>query len=79
MDRSKRIIKSRIKELGAMMIIGDGVLALLAPRRHVALWLEGPKLWRTTMMPFVKRPRTTRLLGAFGLGVGLWLASRQRP
>jgi hypothetical protein len=79
MRRKKSLIRSRIKEVGAMMMVGDGVLALLEPRRHVDLWVEGPKLWRKTMMPFVKRPGITRILGAMELGMGVWVATRQRP
>jgi hypothetical protein len=60
-----------------MMTIGDGVLAMLEPRRHVALWRSGPRLWRKTLTPFIRRPELTRLLGLAGIGFGLWLASRQ--
>lgn len=62
-----------------MLMVGDGLLAVLEPRRHVKLWMDGPKLWRTTMMPFAKHPGMTRVLGSLELALGVWLASRQRP
>ena len=68
----------RIKETGALMMIGDGVLALAEPRGHVKLWLEGPKPWRRTMKAFLKRPAMTRAFGLVEIGLGLWLASRQQ-
>ncbi len=73
------IIKKRIKESIALMMIGDGALVLFDPCRHVLLWADGPKPWRKAMSPFVKRPGLTRMAGALELGLGLWLASRQKP
>jgi hypothetical protein len=68
-----------MNETAAMLMVGDGILAVLEPRRHVKLWMDGPKPWRATMKPFVTRPGMTRVLGALELGLGVWLASRQRP
>lgn len=68
--------KRRVLETAAMMIIGDSVLAMLAPRRHVGLWAEGPAWWERTSAPFLRRPQMTRLLGLAGLGLGVWLARR---
>jgi hypothetical protein len=33
----------RIAELVAMLIIGEGVLTIIAPRRHSLLWEFGPE------------------------------------
>jgi hypothetical protein len=63
----------------AMMMIGDSVLALISPTRHVGLWLGGPRWWERTCSPFVRRPGLTRLAGLAGLGLGVWLAWRQEP
>jgi hypothetical protein len=79
MKRKKRLIGSRMMELVALGMIGDGALALADPRRHTRLWLEGPRPWRKAMKSFVRRPGLTRTLGVLGLGAGLLLASRQRP
>ena len=71
------MIAERVKECIAMMMIGDGVLGLVAPRRHVELWENGPVWWRKMMDPFVDRPGLTRCVGATLVAGGLWLASRQ--
>jgi hypothetical protein len=73
------LAQKRAIESLAMIAIGDGVLALLEPRRHLALWRDGPRVWRKAMMPFARRPRITRLVGAGAVVLGLWLASNQRP
>jgi hypothetical protein len=39
----------RIAELAAMVVIGDGVIALVAPRRHSLLWRFGPEGYRRLM------------------------------
>ena len=68
---------SRLKEFAAMISIGDGVLALIAPRNHVALWLLGPKRLRKLTLWFAENPTYTRLGGIAEIGLGIWLALRQ--
>ena len=67
----------RLIETAAMTIIGDGMLCLVSPRRHISLWRSGP--WRGISEPLIRHPDVTRLLGAVGIGFGLWLAWRQEP
>lgn len=67
----------RIKEFAAMVAIGDGVLALLAPRRHILLWRIGPEEYRAAMERIAGRPGLVRALAAAEIGVGLLLALRQ--
>lgn len=69
------MLAKRLLETAAMLMIGDSVLALVEPRRHVDLWAEGPRPWERMVEPFARHPNMTRALGAVGLGVGLWLAS----
>ena len=69
----------QIKELIAMLAIGDGVVAFVQPERHALLWRFGPKRYRETMEAFADNPTLTRLLGAVEVALGIWLASRQRP
>lgn len=68
----------RIKESLAIVLIGDGVVALLDPDRHNRLWKRGPEPYRKAMEAFVQRPGLTRLLSALEIGLGVWLASRQK-
>jgi hypothetical protein len=66
-----------IAELVAMLMIGVGVIALAAPRRHSLLWRFSPEGYMRTMEEFTERPTQTRLLAAAEVGLGLWLALRQ--
>ena len=71
------MITERLKECVAMMMIGDGVLAVVEPRRHASLWLNGPPWWRAMVEPFADRPNLTRCLGIGGVALGVWIATRQ--
>ena len=68
---------NRLKESIAMISIGDGVLALIAPQNHTTLWLLGPKKVRKLNAWFAENPLYTRLGGIVQTGLGLWLALRQ--
>ena len=69
----------RIKELAAIAIIGDGVVGLVAPRRHSLLWKVGPQGYQEVLRWFAERPSLVRFLAAAELGLGLMLALRQYP
>ena len=64
-------------ELIAISMIGDGMLALLQPQRHMRLWNAGPEQWRQLCAYFEERPVQTMAVGAGFVALGLWLASRQ--
>jgi hypothetical protein len=66
-------------EMLAIMMIGDGALALLQPRRHMQLWNAGPAPWRNLVSFFEERPALTRATGAASIALGLWLASSLKP
>lgn len=69
----------RVKELAAIAVIGDGVVGLVAPRRHSLLWKVGPEGYQEAIRWFAERPSLVRLLAAGELGLGLTLALRQYP
>lgn len=71
------MIARRLKEIVAILIIGDGVLAMVAPRRHPGLWWSGPKGYEQLMEALLERPRLKRSLGVGQVVLGLLLASRQ--
>lgn len=72
------MIRDRLLEMFALMLIGDGVVGLVQPERHSRLWLQGPQPYREAMRPFVRHPSLTRVIGAGEIAVGLWWAGRQR-
>ena len=67
----------RIKELAAIVMIGDGVLSFAVPRRHTLLWEFGPEGFKRAIEAFAEHPILTRVLGAAEAGLGLGLAVRQ--
>ena len=69
-------MKQLLDVLG-MLLIGDGLLSALRPRRHCLLWEVGPKPCRELIDEFAEHRQLTRAAGALELVVGLWLASRQ--
>ncbi len=71
------IVGRRITEAISLAAIGDGMMALVRPREHIALWRGGPEWWDKSLEPFARRPGLTRVVGAAGILFGIWLASRQ--
>lgn len=69
----------RIKEALGIVVLGDGVVALIAPARHSRLWQFGPDGYQRIMQPFIDHPTITRLTAVGQIGFGIWLASRQWP
>lgn len=72
-------IARRLKELTAILLIGDGVVGFAAPRRHSLLWRFGPEGYTETVAWFAERPGLVRVLAAAEVAGGLWLALRQYP
>jgi hypothetical protein len=71
------MMERRIKELVAIVTIGDGVVALLAPRGHALLWKMGPARLRRAAQWFADRPNLLRLIAASQIAWGVWLALKQ--
>lgn len=68
----------RIKEALALLLIGDGVIAMLEPRRHTRLWSGSPGTYRKMMRPFERKPLIAQAVGVALIGFGFWIASRQK-
>lgn len=71
--------QGRAGEMAAAFMIGDGLLGLVQPRRHVALWAHDALGAEALVAPFRGRPGRRRAYALVQLAAGLWLASRQRP
>jgi hypothetical protein len=66
----------RIAELIAMLMIGEEVLTLIAPRRHSLLWEYGPEGYKRAVEGFAEHSTLARLVAVAEAGLGLWLALR---
>lgn len=73
-----RTALARTAEMAAVFMIGDGLLGLLQPERHVRLWRSKIGAVDLLVRPFADRPGGRRLYGAAQITAGLLLASRQR-
>lgn len=69
---------ARAAEMAAVFMIGDGLLGLLQPERHVDLWKDKALGAEAVVRPFVGRPGRRRVYGLAQLAAGIWLATRQR-
>jgi hypothetical protein len=67
----------RAKHFMAMVLIGDGIMALVHPQRDAKAWKKGPRLWQWTMQELAKRPALTRAIGAAQVVGGIWWAIHQ--
>ena len=70
------LICRRGLELLAMMMIGEGMIIMMQPRRHMRLWRMGPPQLRDLVLEFERRPALSTAMGAAEAALGLWLASR---
>jgi hypothetical protein len=69
---------SRAAEMAAIFMVGDGLIGLLQPRRHVDLWKDDALGTEKLVKPFVGRPGRRRLYAVVQIAAGLALAARQR-
>lgn len=67
----------RAAEMAATFMIGDGVLGLLQPRRHVELWQEQAGGAEWLVRPFVGHPGRRRAYALLQIVAGLALAAAQ--
>jgi hypothetical protein len=70
---------TRYKHFAAMILIGDGVMALLRPRQDALAWKQGPKLWQNLMHRLHERPAVTRAIGVAQVVGGIYWAIKQEP
>ena len=73
-----KLAAKRTAEMAAIFMIGDGILGLLQPRRHVALWRSDVPAADALVEPFADRPARRRGYGLIQIAGGLWLATRLR-
>jgi len=66
---------TQLKYLTAMMLIGDGVLAMLRPHRDAMTWHMGPEPWKALMRYLSDHPDTMRAIGASEVALGFALVA----
>ena len=69
----------RIVQLGALFLIGDGVMGLLKPRWHSLLWHFGPQLARAVTEELAEHPKVARSIYLAEAAIGVVLAASQTP
>ena len=65
----------RTLEMAAIFMIGDGVLGLLQPQRHVDLWRSDGPAADALVRPFAGKPKRRRLYGVAQVAAGIVLAA----
>jgi len=68
-----------VKELVSMTLVGDGILTVINPERHLELLRFGPPACTRTIDALMRRPVLSRVLGVAAAITGVWWASRQKP
>ncbi len=64
----------RIKDIVAMLLIGDGTLTLIGARERALVWRFGPEELRRSTSWQADHPGLMRLEGLASIGVGVLLA-----
>lgn len=68
----------RTAEMAAVFMIGDGLLGLLQPKRHVALWRSDVAPVDALVRPLDGHSGRRRLRGLIQITAGLALAAAQQ-
>lgn len=76
MNTNCTVTKRALEVLGLMMI-GEGVIGLLHPRRYSLFWKIGPDWMRNSMDTLAEHREMTRLLCVGEIVAGLWLSLRE--
>lgn len=64
------------KNMLALELIGDGLVALIWPKRQLNLWNVGPKPYRKLTTAVARRPMLVRAIGAAEVAAALWWTRR---
>jgi hypothetical protein len=68
----------RSAEMAAVFMIGDGMLGVFQPERHVELWRSDVRAVDILVRPFADHPARRRAYGLLQIAAGLVLASALR-
>ena len=76
MSSTTEIGWKRSAEMAAVFMIGDGLLGLVQPDRHVRLWESKVSAVDALIRPFKGRPGRRQIYGLVQIAAGVALASR---
>lgn len=68
----------RAAEMAAVFMIGDGLMGLLQPERHVGLWRSDVTAVDLLVRPFGGRPGRRRAYGLLQIAAGIALSTQLR-
>ena len=71
------LTSDRWKHFAAMVLIGDGVMAILRPTQDAEAWARGPRIWKKWMRSLHRRPGVTRVIGIAQIAGGIYWAISQ--
>ncbi len=71
------IFSKRWQHFTAMVLIGDGMMAVIHPQKDALAWKRGPKPWQELMHRLHERPGLTRMIGVAQIVGGVCWALRQ--
>lgn len=77
--RMNNLLGRRLVQLGALFLIGDGVMGLLKPRWHSLLWHFGPEVVRAATEELAEHPKTARSIYLAEAALGIAVATLQTP
>ena len=66
----------RLIQLGALLLIVDGITGIVMPRRRSLLWHVGPQLVKAATEEIADHPRTARAVNAAKTALGVLLLTR---
>jgi hypothetical protein len=69
----------RLVQLGALFLIGDGVMGLIKPRWHSLLWHFGPQLAKAATEELAEHPTMARSVYFAEAAIGVAIAAMQTP
>lgn len=72
-------ITRRILQVGALFLIGNGVMGLIKPRWHSLLWRFGPQLTHAMTEELADHPKVARAIYLAETALGLTIASLPAP
>ena len=69
-------IGRRLMQLGALLLIADGISGIVMPRRRSLAWHVGPEIVKAATEEIADHPKTARLINAGKVAVGVMLLSQ---